>query len=1517
MKLLKYNLPENTNLTVHIKNSKEGFDAVIYYNKDVVNTVNAKLLNVSKEKLKDGLNIDCIVKDYFLVKKDSPDVVIYDYSDKKTVLGKSTFIDVCYNRETNIISFKFKDLLLRTGQAQEKQRGIFARRNSFVGILHDDGEVNLVRYAPLHEHSAYSIDDGINKISAIAENSEYYGALTDHGNMYGTLKFESAMQKVGKKPIFGFEGYIEDFDDDIKFFTNQELKNEEEILDYKRKHCHGRHILFLAKNKTGLSNLIKLTTEGQLFKYNRPHIRYDILEKYHEGIICTSACFGGTLPKALLKKDNKLVDKYINQMIQWFGKDDFYIEIQRHENKEMIEKRVSEHPIHIDDLRKMNIDFINPQTLGPEIVKELKEEFKEDYQTEIEIFQHFYANYKLYIRSRRTLNISEYIDFICSLANAFNKHREDIINKFNFKTDEKYFLYDIDKKLISDVLYYEEEEYVNKQLIKLANKHGLKIIATIDSHYTAPEDSYLHEIWLCKQGKKMKMNNPARRQFPGEHYELISSEDMVNLFSDMPEALDNTLEIAEKCNVSLKTDEYFLPEFPLPEGFTSQMEYFKHLCSKGFAERFKGTPKYRNKEYLDRMKFEIETIERMGFPSYFLIVQDFIKWAQDDNVAEHVETYFPKQYYNLNEIPDVLKAKDFKIYIGPGRGSAAGSLVAYCLGITQIDPIEFDLLFERFLNPSRVSMPDIDTDIDDELRHYVFNYTRAKYGNDHTSRIITFTTAQPKAAIGIIQRILDFPIELKDKISDVIPSAPKTTFESTMKESAEFNELYNNDADVKKVVDIAKKFEGLPTGVSQHACGFLITPTPVTDYIPQIILKDKQGIPQLTTQWDKDECEACGCLKMDFLGLRTLSLIRHSLDYINIIREKNGENPMDIYDIPLYDKEVYKFISTGDTGGVFQIESGGMKNLMMQLYRDANSDNFTGKEGFNRLSAAIALYRPGPMDEIPNYIANMQNQDNIHYETPLLKKRLADTYGVIVYQEQAMLICRDLAGFSEAQADKVRKGMAKKVESILKEYREYFIYGSVDKGIKGCINNGIEESVAISIWDKMEKFGRYAFNKSHSVAYAVIVVYTAWLAYYYPNIYMSTLLTSFSKDADRIKEYLNITKNKGIKILPPDINKSDVNYKPEGSDVRIGLEGIKGVGKITHEIINERNKNGVFYSLVDLIERMIKAKHPLSSDNIEALIYSGTLDCFDGTRQAKINSIDNIMEVLSPVKQAYTSGQMTLFDFVINNPRLNEDNSLVKFYKDLKTIKIVDESEMPKLEMLKKEKECAGIYITEHPIASYSDILKKENYVSIEKFLPEITEDSYGNSIIKFSNMALRKQFVKIAGVITEENTYYTKKDNKPLSVFTVEDETGSIDCVCFDETRKTCKELIEENNLVAIEGQLQVRDERTQLVIKSIIPINQVGKKSGTEKVIIFGSSDSIDEARKSFKHLSNILQQFIATDDDFPTTVIFKDVKSEIVNGIQTYKVTTEIGSYKIKWSQDLMNKLANNGFIHYQQC
>ena len=1498
IKLMNYTLPSGIALKMHMQNTKDGMIGIVNYKKRNINTISEEHLTLKEEDLVDGNNIDCVIGDNYQLLKSDTGEVIYDFHVDRTIFKDESILDIINDTDKRLVKFYFEDVLICQAKESPKTDDMFKNRNSFKGVLHSNGDLMIVRFTPLHEHSMYSIDDAINHVSAIAKKTEYYSALSDHGNMYATLKFNDAMKKLDKKPIFAFEGYIEDLDDDIILRQPRELNTDEEIKEYKQKHCNGRHILFIAKNMTGFHNLIKLTSAGHDFFYNKPHIRYDVLEKYSEGVICTSACMGGSLPKAIMKHDKKKVDEFIQEMIRIFGKDDFYLEIQRHETLEMLKPRMKGVPLSLDDMKKMNISYVTEEFLGEDLINEIiKNDTTGEYSTKEDFFEKMIKTYKNYVKTRWKFSVNSYIDFLCSLSPVIEKNKEKILKKFDFDITSDYN-YEVDKKLVSDVKFYLEESEINNTILELSKEYGLKIVATTDAHYTNEEDLEIHELWLCRQNAKTNINSSWRRKYPGERYHIQTSDEMVSLFADIPEALDNTLEIAEKCNVSLDNDEYFLPKFPLPKGFKDEITYFKYLCRKGYDERFKGTDIYDSAEYRERLKFEIDTIERMGFPGYFLIVQDFIKWAQDDHVTDHVETYFPSTHYNLEEIPEFYKTKDFKIYIGPGRGSAAGSLVSYCLGITQVNPIQFDLLFERFLNPSRISMPDIDIDIDEELRNHVFNYTRVKYGEKNTSRIITFNTATPKNAVGIAQRLLDMDLSLKDEISETIPTAPKTSFKSTFKESVEFNELYKGNDKAKKCIDYAMKFEDFIVTTGQHACGFLITPTAVTDYVPQIYLKDTEGIPQLTTQWDKDECESMGVLKMDFLGLRTLSIIRHSLDQINEIRKSKGQNEIEIYDIPIFDKNIYKCISTGDTSGMFQIESPGMQDLMKRLYKDADSKNFNGAEGFDRLSAALALYRPGPMDEIDNYIKNMETGD-VYYEDPRLEKRLKDTYGIIVYQEQAMLICRDLAGFSEGQADKVRKGMAKKIDSILREYREYFIYGSVDHNIKGCINNGISEESAISIWEKMEKFGRYAFNKSHSVAYAFVTAYSAWITNYYPVIYMAAVLTSFTGNKDKLQHYLNVAKNRKIELLQPDINLSGAHFTAEDDKIRIGLMGISGIGKTTAKIIAEREKNGMFKSYYDLIYRMMKAGAPLNKGNLEALIYSGALDSLEYNRQTKVEAIEMLSNLLSLFKPHYASGQMTLLDYIENNPR-TKNLAIRDTYEKFKDIKLEKQKEMPKQKMLSLEKKHAGFYITEHPLDEYNAILDKELKIThIQEFLPEIIEDEYGNTEVRFSEKALRKHKVKIAGILSNVMTFYTKKDNKPLSVFTIEDSTGSVDAVIFDDNRKNYLDLIKDDSILIIEGVLQVRNEKTQMVVNSMMPIEEAQRSRGVERIVI-RSEDDYKTFAKKFNQLMKILTAHKAPKGERGVTICLQNKK------LYKNESGTKELSIRCKWSQQLQMEI-----------
>lgn len=818
---------------------------------------------------------------------------------------------------------------------------IFDKRNNFIALVNEDF-IEVFTSAELHLHTGYSLLDGMIKIKDIAKKSDYACAITDHGVMYGCIDFYNKMKEQHKKPIIGFEAYTENIDGD-RYKLNRANKN---VLI-------NNHLILLAKNKKGYQNLCKINSLAQKDKADkgtsRPRVKHEWLRKYNEGIICLTACLGGELPKAILSKNDEEIKRVIENFIDIFGKENLYLEIQRH-------------------------------------------------------------------------NI-------------------------------------------------EEEEYVTRKMRELSKEYGLKLVATVDAHYLNKEDKLTHEAQLCLQTGK-KMTDKDRWIFPGEGYYYHTSTEKEELFQDYAEALINTLEVVDKCQFEYEFGNYKLPKFPLPEGIT-EGDYFTELCWKGFEERFPvGTVEHTSSEYRERLQFEIDTILRMGYPAYFLIVWDFIKYSKENGIG-----------------------------VGPGRGSACGSLASYCLKITDMNPLKYDLLFERFLNPDRISMPDIDVDFNNLRREEVINYCRMKYGADAVSKIITFGTLASKNSVLDTARIWDKSTEFARSISDKIPSAPKMTLKKALEESIELKEMYDNNPEARDIIDKAMKIEGLPRNISQHACGLVIANSAVTNYCPQVYVKNKDtGLYEGTTQFTMSECEAIGLLKMDFLGLKTMTVLQFAVDDINRIY---GEN-LTIDDIPIDDPKVYEFIAKGQTKGVFQLEGDGMTKFMTELFQDVHSklvsldkDNASeeersiayqhfGEELFERVIAGISLYRPGPIHEIPNYIKGMLNRDSISYDTPELEGILNTTYGVIVYQEQAMMATRELAGFSKGQADKIRKGMAKKIESILNEYGEYFVYGSAkadeykeekDKlNIKGCISLGISEEVAIKIWDKMKAFGAYALR---------------------------------------------------------------------------------------------------------------------------------------------------------------------------------------------------------------------------------------------------------------------------------------------------------------------------------------------------------------------------------------------------------------------------------------------------------
>lgn len=1005
----------------------------------------------------------------------------------------------------------------------------------------------------------------------------------------------------------------------------------------------------------------------------------------------------------------------------------------------------------------------------------------------------------------------------CLYGGELSKYLEKDDYKGGKKLCEKFIEYFGKDNFYLEVQRHELdiEKKVHDYIFQLSKELDVKVVATTDSHYTKREDDKIHEYLLCMQTGKT-INEPHFK-FRGTNYHLQDSEEMMKLWADHKEVVINTLEVADKVSFEFNLKNRYMPKFDVPLGFKDESEYFESLCWKGFDERFKGTIHHKNEEYIDRLKFEISTIKNMGFPGYFLIVADFINFAKEENIL-----------------------------VGPGRGSACGSLVAYCLKITEIEPIKYGLLFERFLNPERVSMPDIDVDIEDTRREEVINYVRRKYGEFCVSRIVTFMTMASKAVIRDVSRVLGKSVAFGDKIAKSIPDAPKMTLEKAYNESPEFKNLYESDEEIRKVVDIAKKLEGMPKSLSQHACGVLIAPKNVDDFIPQIMIKNEDtGEFEPTTQYNMVECEEMGILKMDFLGLRTMGVIGRALKDINKKREKQGLKPLTFNEIPIDDVETYKFISKGNTQGVFQLESAGMTEFMKKLFQDADQNNVDGEQLFERLIAGISLYRPGPIDEIPNYIENMLNPEKIKYDLPQLEPILKNTYNVIVYQEQCMFIVRELAGFSKGDADNVRKAFSKKKTEMIEPLGKKFLHGELDENnnikTEGCLRRNIGEDVAIKIWNKMEKFGSYAFNKSHAGGYATIGIKTAWISCHYPVEFFTAMLNSYieakSVNTDKIKMYLSHIKRIGIEILPPDINKSLEYFIIDDDRIRFGLKGIRNMNKISTCIIEERDIRGEFASFQDFSKRMA-IHYKIDSRVLTALVYSGAVDDFEGTRKAKIEMIPLLKQNAKNEKDH--TNQMSIFDMLDGY-----DEDTKEELSKLNKIEIPDIEEFENRYKLEKEKEYSGYYMTSHPLDEY------EKYFNFN----EITEIGY-LKMDKEENIDIKidKRPVNIAGVIKNSKLIITK-NNDLMKVFTIEDRTGEMNVVIFPKDYNKYQDMIYDDAIVLLKGNISDDDRGTQIIAKSVVDVETLALKDNPQFIAIKGNTN-IEIARNQFLEIKKNLK-------------------------------------------------------------
>ena len=896
-----------------------------------------------------------------------------------------------------------------------------------------------------------------------------------------------------------------------------------------------------------------------------------------------------------------------------------------------------------------------------------------------------------------------------------------------------------------------EQKQVNQALLRMSRELGIELVATNDIHYTYAEDVKPHDILLCLQTGK-RLSDEDRMRYEGGQYYVKSPEEMARLFPYALQALENTQKIADRCNVEIEFGVTKLPKYDVPEGYTS-WEYLNKMCWDGFAERYPDDDGHLK----DQLTYELSIIQKMGYVDYFLIVWDFIKYARDHGIA-----------------------------VGPGRGSAAGSLVSYTLGITNIDPAKYQLLFERFLNPERVSMPDIDVDFCFERRQEVIDYVVRKYGKDRVAQIVTFGTLAARGVLRDVGRVMDLPYAFVDSIAKMVPQELNITLDKALQMNPEFRNLYETNEQVKELVDMSKRLEGLPRHTSMHAAGVVISQKAVDEYVPLSRASDGS----VTTQFTMTTLEELGLLKMDFLGLRTLTVIQNA---VQMAETSNGVK-IDIDHIDYDDKAVLDSLGTGKTDGVFQLESTGMKNFMKELKPQSLED----------IIAGISLYRPGPMDFIPQYIRGKNNPDSITYDCPELESILEPTYGCIVYQEQVMQIVQKLAGYTLGRADLVRRAMSKKKAAVMQQERQNFVYGNEAEHVPGCISNGIPEKVANKIYDDMIDFAKYAFNKSHAAAYAVVAYQTAWLKYYYPVEFMAALMTSVIDNSTKVSEYILVCRQMGIQILAPDINESVGVFSVSDGAIRYGLNAIKSVGKpVIEELIREREAEGPFKDLADFIDRT--SGKEVNKRTVENFIKAGAFDSFGANRRQMMMIYGQMMDDAAQKKKKDFAGQMSLFDFAAE-----EDKASFK-------VKIPDVSEYSKEDLLAFEKEVLGFYISGHPLEEYEEQWKNGISHVTTDFLPveegELPKVHDGERAI-------------VGGMITAK-TMKATKTNKMMAFLNVEDLVGNVEVIVFPRDYEKNAALLNVDSKVFVSGRISAEEDKaSKLILEKIVPFAVASKE-------------------------------------------------------------------------------------------
>ena len=1118
----------------------------------------------------------------------------------------------------------------------------------------------MPQFVHLHVHTQYSILDGQASIQRLVDKAMADGqpgiAVTDHGDMFGIKEFYNYVQKVkGKCKDKAAEAEariaaLRDGTETCADPASEIAKCEKQLEECRRKLAfkpiigcevyvaprtrldkvhelddHPYHPILLCRNEVGYRNLSALVSRGftEGF-YSKPRVDWELLERYHEGLIALSACLAGQVPRLLLGGNYEGAKAHALQMRDLFGADSYYLEIQDHS--------------------------------------------------------------------------------------------------------------------------IPQQKTVLQGLLRLHQETGIPLVATNDAHYLTREDASIQDVLMCIQMGKT-VEDPHRMRFETQEFYLKSEAEMAALFPNYPEALENTVKIAQLCNVEFEFGKYHLPHFQLPEGWTDGDAYFEKLCMDGFRWRYPSQPQ----EYLDKLRYEMDMIRKMGFVDYFLIVSDFIAYAKGHGIP-----------------------------VGPGRGSAAGSMVSYCLNITDLDPVKYSLYFERFLNPERVTMPDIDIDFCIRRRQEVIDYVAQKYGADHVAQIVTFGTMAARAAVRDVGRVLNMPYADVDVIAKQIPSGPGAlhiTLEDALKLSKQLKESYDGSPQVKKLIDTARAIEGMPRNTSTHAAGVVITSRPVSDYVP--LAKNDDLV---VTQYIMTTLEELGLLKMDFLGLRNLTVLD---DAARLVRRSHPD--FHTSQIPEDDPATFQMLSEGRTSGVFQMESAGMTGVCIGLKPQSIED----------ITAIIALYRPGPMESIPRFIACKHNPEKVTYKHPALVPILSNTYGCIVYQEQVIQIFQQLGGYSLGQADMVRRAMSKKKVKDIERERETFLHGDPARSIAGCAANGIPEAVAQSIYDEIYDFANYAFNKAHAVCYAVVAYQTAWFKCHHPKEYMAALLTSVLDSSDKVAEYIAECKEWHISLLPPDINESEADFTVSEGGIRFGLVALKGVGRsVINSLLEERSKGGPFTDFMDFCDRMFD--HDLNRRVLESLIKSGAFDRMGCKRSQLMEVFGQVLDGIAASRKRNVEGQMDLFGMGGGEAE----------QAALPALHLANIPEYTPQQLMTMEKETTGIYISGHPMDDYRPYLRNTHVVHI-------------GSLMEEDNGFQDDQIISVAGIV-QTVKMKTTRNNSMMAYVTVEDDTASIEMLAFSNVLDQYGGYLRENSAVVITGRLSLRDDKEpQIVINRARPIS------------------------------------------------------------------------------------------------